>query len=180
MPAPEDASPSADGVEIERKFLVTALPDDLARHPSSAIRQGYVAIEPGGGEVRVRDRDGAAVLTVKRGGGRTRVEQEIAIDADAFARLWPLTEGRRVEKRRHLVPLADGLVAELDVYAGDLEGLVVAEIEFHSEAQADAFAAPPWLGAEVTEDGRYKNQRLALDGAPAGVAAGGDPSESAG
>jgi adenylate cyclase len=39
-------------------------------------------------------------------------------------------------------------------------------VEFDSEAAADAFAPPAWLGRDVTEDGRYKNQRLARDGAP--------------
>jgi adenylate cyclase len=153
-------------VEIERKFLVDAPPADLDRHPSSAIEQGYLAIEPGGVEVRVRRRGATAVLTAKAGTGRTRAEEEVAIDADAFERLWPLTEGRRVEKVRHLIPLDGGLTLELDVYGGDLAGLVVAEVEFPDEATADAFAPPAWLGADVTDDERYKNHRLAVDGRP--------------
>jgi CYTH domain-containing protein len=158
-----------DAIEIERKFLVSGLPGDLDRHPASAIRQGYLAIEPNGTEARVRDRDGRSVLTVKQGGGRTRVEVEVPIEAGAFERLWPLTEGRRIEKTRHLVPAGDGLVIELDVYGGALEGLVVAEVEFPTEAAADAFDPPPWLGADVTADERYKNHRLAVDGAPEGA-----------
>lgn len=153
-------------VEIERKFLVTALPGDLDRHPARPIRQGYLAIESGGSEVRIRQIGEDTVLTVKRGGGRTRLEEEVAISADAFARLWPLTQGRRVEKVRHVLPAGDALVLELDVYEGDLAGLVVAEVEFATEAAADAWVAPPWLGAEVTDDERYKNHRLAVDGAP--------------
>jgi adenylate cyclase len=157
----------AVAIEIERKFLVDEVPADLGRHPARPVRQGYLAVEPGGGEVRVRRIDDATVLTVKRGTGRTRVEEEVPIDPAAFERLWPLTEGRRVEKVRHLVPAGDGLVLELDVYEGDLDGLVVAEIEFPSEAVADAWAPPPWLGAEVTTDERYKNHSLAIDGIPA-------------
>jgi adenylate cyclase len=153
-------------MEIERKFLVDAPPDDLGRHPSSAIEQGYLAIEPGGVEVRVRRRNGKAVLTAKAGTGRTRAEEEVAIDAGAFERLWPLTAGRRVEKVRHLIPAGDGLTIELDVYGGDLTGLVVAEVEFPDEAAADAFVPPAWLGADVTDDERYKNHRLAVDGRP--------------
>ena len=153
-------------MEIERKFLVDAPPDGLDRHPSSAIEQGYLAIEPGGVEVRVRRRAGTAVLTAKAGTGRTRSEEEIAIDADAFDRLWPLTEGRRVEKVRHLIPAGGGLTIELDVYRGDLAGLVVAEVEFPDEEAADAFAPPAWFGADVTDDERYKNHRLAVDGRP--------------
>jgi adenylate cyclase len=154
-------------VEIERKFLVVEVPADLGDHPARPVRQGYLAVESGGGEVRVRQIGDATVLTVKRGGGRTRVEEEIAIPPEAFERLWALTEGRRVEKVRHLAPAGDGLVLEVDVYEGDLDGLVVAEVEFPSEAAAEAWTPPPWLGAEVTADERYKNQNLACNGIPA-------------
>ena len=117
-------------------------------------------------EVRVRRRGGRAFLTVKSAGGRVRVEEEIEIEPDRFERLWPLTEGLRIEKTRYEIDAGDGLVIELDIYAGDLEGLVVAEVEFASEEAADGFAPPDWLGPDVTEDLRYKNQRLARDGAP--------------
>jgi adenylate cyclase len=154
-------------VEIERKFLVETPPADLGEHPSSALEQGYVAIHADGTEVRIRRRDGASVLTIKSGGALVRVEEELAIDDDAFERLWPLTDGRRIEKVRHLIPAGPpGLVIELDVYGGDLAGLVVAEIEFGSEADAAGFAPPAWLGPDVTSDARFKNQRLAVDGRP--------------
>jgi CYTH domain-containing protein len=116
--------------------------------------------------VRVRRRAGDATLTVKSGGGRSRAEEELAIEPERFERLWPLTEGRRIEKTRYEIALEGGPTVELDVYAGALAGLVVAEVEFGSEADADAFAGPPWLGREVTDDPRFKNQRLALEGAP--------------
>ena len=119
-----------------------------------------------GPEVRVRRRDGRSWLTVKSGGGRVRLEEEIEIEADRFERLWPLTEGLRIEKTRYEIPADDGLVIELDVYRGDLDGLVTAEVEFASEEAADAFDAPEWLGPDITEDLHYKNQRLARDGAP--------------
>jgi adenylate cyclase len=154
-------------IEIERKFLVTEPPGDLESHRATAIEQGYLAIADDGTEVRIRRRDGSATLTVKSGRGRSRVEEEIEIDAGRFERLWPLTDGRRIEKTRYEIP-ADGLTVELDVYAGALAGLVVAEVEFESEDAADGFAAPDWLGREVTDDARYKNQRLACEGAPPG------------
>jgi adenylate cyclase len=119
-----------------------------------------------GTEVRVRRRDANAWLTVKSGGGRVRVEEEIEIDSNRFERLWPLTEGRRIEKTRYEIPAGEGLTVELDVYAGALHGLVTAEVEFASEEAAEAYVAPGWLGADITEDLRYKNQRLAQDGAP--------------
>ena len=154
-------------MEIERKFLVPAPPDDLDRHPSTEIEQGYLAIHPDGTEVRVRRRGGTATLTVKSGGGKVRAEEELGLSDADFERLWPLTDGRRIEKVRHVIPTdTDGVEIELDVYTGDLAGLVVAEIEFPGEAEADAFAAPEWLGREVTGDGRFKNQRLAVEGRP--------------
>jgi adenylate cyclase len=153
-------------IEIERKFLVAEPPSDLERWPSTEIEQGYLVITEDGPEVRVRRRDGRSWLTVKSGAGRVRVEEEIEIEPDRFERLWPLTEGLRIEKTRYEIPAADDLVIELDRYKGDLDGLVTAEVEFGSEEAADAYAAPGWLGPDITEDVRYKNQRLARDGAP--------------
>lgn len=130
------------------------------------MRQGYLAVESDGTEVRVRDRDGAATLTVKKGRGVVRTEEEIDIGSDEFDRLWPLTDGRRVEKRRHLIPAAAGLTIELDVYAGHLESLATAEVECGSEADSRDFAPPDWFGRELTGDARFSNQRLAVDGIP--------------
>jgi adenylate cyclase len=148
-------------VEVERKFLLMRIPDDLPE--GEPIRQGYLAIAPDGVEVRVRDRAGKATLTVKSGPARVRVEEEMEISASRFATLWGLTEGRRVAKVRHLVELGDGVVAEVDVYE---DGLLVAEVEFADEAASDAFTPPDWFGEEVTGDRRYANQALAVEGPP--------------
>jgi adenylate cyclase len=96
-----------------------------------------------------------------------RVEEDVDIEPERFERLWPLTADRRIEKTRYEIDLDEGLTIELDVYEGALEGLAVAEVEFDSEQDAEAFAPPGWLGREVTDDPGYKNQRLACDGAPA-------------
>jgi adenylate cyclase len=153
-------------VEIERKFLVPELPQDLERWPATRIEQGYLAIGDDGTEVRVRRRDGDAVLTVKGTGGRSRIEEEFGIDDERFVRLWPLTEGRRLEKTRHVIAAGEGLNIEVDVYSGALSGLAVAEVEFGTEDAADAFEPPAWFGHEVTDDARFKNQRLVSEGAP--------------
>ena len=152
------------GVEIERKFLVGELPGDLGRYESDHIDQGYVAIGDDGVEVRVRRRGDDMTLTIKSGPGMTRTEEEVAIDARRFESLWPLTEGRRVNKTRHLIPLGGDLTAELDVYSGAHDGLLTAEIEFPSVEASEAFEPPAWLGREVTGDGDYANQALALKG----------------
>jgi adenylate cyclase len=152
------------GVEIERKFLVDRLPDDLP--PGQRIEQGYLAIADDGVEVRIRRRAGTATLTIKSGPAHVRTEEELTIDERRFESLWPLTEGRRLAKTRHVLPLPGGLAAELDVYHGDHDGLLVAEIEFPSRSTSERFAPPDWLGAEVTGDARYANQQLALQSAP--------------
>jgi len=90
----------------------------------------------------------------------------IVFDHRRFAALWPLTDGRRIEKRRYRIPAGDGLTLELDVYHGRLEGLLTAEVEFGSVDDAAAFVPPDWLGRDVTDDPRYKNKRLATDGLP--------------
>jgi CYTH domain-containing protein len=148
--------------EIERKFLVGELPPGVDEHPSQPIAQGYLAIASDGVEVRIRRRGDATTLTVKSGPAMVRVEEEIPIEPERFAALWALTEGRRLDKVRHFLPLGDSLTVELDVYGGDLAGLVTAEIEFPDEATARAFSPPPWLGEEVTGDAAYANQRLAV------------------
>jgi adenylate cyclase len=152
-------------MEIERKFLVPSPPDGLERHRSEPISQGYLAIGKEGEEVRLRKIGDETLLTVKRGRGEVRSEEEVALTPEQFDALWPLTEGRRVSKTRHRIPAGD-LEIELDLYGGGLEGLVTAEVEFESEADADAFEPPDWFGEDITDDDRYKNESLATEGMP--------------
>ena len=151
-------------METERKFLVIA-----DRAPSlqkgSLIEQGYLVSQNPPQipvELRLRRVNKAdCFLTVKSGNAPTRVEVELTIGPDQFSELWPLTEGRRVFKRRHRIPVASGLTAELDVYEGERAGLQVVEVEFSSESQAREFKPPFWFGQEVTDDARYTNAELA-------------------
>ncbi len=150
--------------EIERKFLVEEMP--RAESGKNVIEQGYLALDEHA-EVRLRRLGGELLLTAKTGHGEVREEVEVPIEPRAFEALWPLTAGRRVRKIRHYVPLREGLRAEVDVYAGALDGLLTAEIEFESVAQAESFRPPPWLGEELTGNERYANQSLATRGLPA-------------
>jgi adenylate cyclase len=157
------------GTEIERRFLVGDVDEIRRRTPEKTKRidQGYLAIEEeGGAQVRVRRIGDRTVLTVKRGSGESRLEEEIEIPAESFDALWPLTEGRRVFKDRYYVPARDGLTYEVDVYREPLAGLAVAEVEFSSQEQSHAFEPAEWLGPELTGDERYSNAGLAVHGLP--------------
>lgn len=148
--------------EIERKFRVPEPPSGLRR--GTRLRQAYLAVD-GEVEVRVRDRGGRYLLGVKGGRGLERTEVELAIDAPTFDELWGLATARRIDKTRYAVPTG-GCTAEVDVYGGALAGLVVAEVEFASRDEAEAFVPPPWFGDELTGDDRWSNAALAAHGRP--------------
>lgn len=155
-------------VEIERKFLVSRLPADLPGGPPRSLRQGYVA-EDGDVAVRVRVEDGDATLTIKAGAGRRRTEVEVSITPAQAEALWPHTAGRSLSKHRRAVPLDGrhaGLVVDLDVYDGDLAGLITAEVEFDDDETAARFEPPEWFGREVTGETAWTNAALARHGRP--------------
>ena len=152
-------------VEIERKFLVAQLPENLEDFDHKTIRQGYMVIGADGSEARLRDKAGSYTLTVKSKGEFSRGEWETPITEEQFGALWDTTAGKRVEKTRYAIPY-DGHTIELDIYEGNLAGLVSAEVEFNSEAAAEAFKAPEWFANDVTSNNGFKNQNLALKGLP--------------
>ena len=157
-------------MEIERKFLLSGVPPTMRFARREPIRQGYIALD-GDTEVRLRITPKGAVLTIKAGRGGVRVEEEVSLQTRQGEALWELTEGRRVQKSRRRVRLPGPagiaeLVAEVDEYAGALDGLVVAEVEFPDEQTARGFEPPPWFGRELTDDWRYANRSLASDGMP--------------
>lgn len=145
------------GREIERKYLVR---EQSWRDGASgtALRQGYLCVEPER-TVRVRVAGELAWLTVKgRTVGLTRAEYEWPIPlADATRLLDELCLRPLIEKVRYRIECA-GRVWEVDEFAGDNAGLVLAEVELPSE---DATVVPPpWIGKEVTDDRRYSNSNL--------------------
>ncbi len=155
----------ADGIEIERKFLLDGLPPALAFARRRAILQGYLAID-GDTEVRIRRTPAGATLTIKHGAGEVRVEEELELGERQADALWELTEGRRLQKARRQMRI-DGHDVDVDEYAGALDGLVVAEVEFVDEESAQAFEPPPLFVRELTGDPAYANRNLAMFGLPA-------------
>lgn len=151
--------------EVERKFLVK---DQAWRNhveASVGIRQFYLAGMKGR-SVRIRIRDnGTATLTLKFGGhGPERDEYEYVIPLGEAEEMLRFALGHVIEKTRHHVRYA-GRLYEIDVFAGDLAGLILAELETPDDVPAGEL--PSWLGREVTDDAGYYNASLALHGLPA-------------
>jgi adenylate cyclase len=156
--------PEQKNEEIERVFKVRQLPKNLEQYPCENIVQGYLAIDVTGSEVRLRKIGDRYFETYKGAGRLQRRELEIELSPDQFNTLWLGTEGRRIEKIRYQIN-EGGQKIELNVFQGNLEGLVLAEVEFPSREKSEEFKPPDWFGDEVTEDIRFKNQNLA-QGAP--------------
>ena len=157
-------------VEIERKWVADRRPDALTPDlHGTHLRQGYLA-EDGDVTVRIRISDDWARLTVKAGSSTARTEVEVDVERAEAEQLWPFTDGRRILKTRYRVPLdaslGEGLVAEVDVFEGDLAGLCLVEVEFPSESAAAAFTAPDWFGRDVTSVEGWSNAELARNGRP--------------
>lgn len=144
-------------VEIERKFLVAG---DGWRGlaPGRHYRQGYLSTEAAR-TVRVRAVGDSGYLTIKGATvNATRVEYEYRIPVeDAHAMLEGLCERPLIEKTRYRIEHR-GLVWEVDEFAGENAGLLLAEVELESEDQD--IALPEWIGEEVTGDPRYYNANL--------------------
>ena len=145
--------------EIERKFWVQSLPDEINTAERFTIRQGYLAAEKEGNEVRLREISGKFYLTVKNAGGLVREELETEITAAQFQTLWPGTAGRQIDKVRYAFHDGDNLI-EVDEYFGNLKGLIVAEVEFPDMVKSEAFIPAEWMGKELTEMAELRNKAL--------------------
>ncbi|HOC48992.1 MAG TPA: CYTH domain-containing protein [Bacteroidales bacterium] len=144
--------------EIEKKFLVSG---DFLKESTKATRitQGYLSSVPER-TVRVRIKGDKGYITVKGIGsssGASRYEWEKEIPVVEVEQLLAICEPGVIDKTRHLV--ASGKhTFEVDVFHGENDGLVLAEVELSSEDEA--FVKPAWLGQEVTGDSRYYNSML--------------------
>lgn len=146
-------------IEIERKYLVTSS-DFIAQSISqNEIAQGYISSHPER-TVRVRTKGTKGYLTIKGIGNETgvsRFEWEKEIEIEEAKQLLKLCEKGVIEKTRYEVPSGKHTV-EIDVFHGDNDGLVIAEIELENEFEE--ILKPDWLGKEVTNDERYYNSYL--------------------
>ena len=144
-------------MEIERKFLIKHVPDNLSSYPFHTIEQAYLCTEP---VVRIRRQDDDYILTYKSKGFLSREEYNLPLDKHAYQHLKTKADGIVIAKRRYLISLAGNLTIELDIFEAPYQDLQLAEIEFSSEDEANAFVPPHWFGEEVTYSSAYQNSTL--------------------
>lgn len=143
-------------MEIERKFLVLRLPEQLEQYAHTSLTQGYLSTAP---VVRVRQDGEQYYLTYKGSGLLVREEYNLPLTKEAYEHLLAKADGVIISKIRYRIPYG-ALTIELDVFTGVYEGLILAEVEFASEEEANRFLPPDWFGKEVTLDAQYQNSSL--------------------
>lgn len=145
--------------EIERKFLVTSTSFIQEASSKEHIVQAFLSKNPER-VVRIRIKDKAAFLTIKgisNAQGTIRREWEYPIPLEDAASMLKICEPGKIEKYRYCIPSGNHTF-EVDVFEGENQGLIVAEVELQDENEA--FLKPSWLGEEVTGDKAYYNSAL--------------------
>ena len=143
-------------MEIERKYLIKTMPADLSIYPVRYIEQGYLCTSP---VVRVRQDNTQYELTYKSKGLMVREEYTMPLTAESYAHLCKKIDGILIAKKRYMIPFQSYTI-ELDVFEGTLAPLVLAEVEFTTEEDANSFTPPDWFGADVTYCSDYHNSTL--------------------
>lgn len=146
-------------MEIERKYLIHKLPEDLKQYPCLRIEQGYLNTAP---VVRIRRQDDTFYLTYKGSGMMVREEYNLPLTEQAYLHLRNKIDGILLSKTRYLIPLKDNLTAELDVFDPPYQGLFLAEVEFPDRQSAEQFVPPEWFGEDVTFSSKYHNSTLSV------------------
>ena len=144
-------------MEIERKFLIRQMPENLGAFPCHQIEQAYLCTDP---VVRIRRQDDVFLLTYKGKGMLAREEYNLPLTESGYWHLLEKADGNVITKKRYVIPLSSGLKAELDIFEGKFSGLKLVEVEFPDEDTAGSFSAPEWFGDEVTYSGAYHNSVL--------------------
>jgi len=150
-------------MEIEKKFLVHYIPDGLEQYKKEEISQAYISTNP---TIRIRKINSDCILTVKGKGSIAREEFELIISEKQYNNLVTKIETPFVVKTRYIIPIVNNLNAELDEYHCELKGLYTVEVEFPSIQDAESFIPPKWFGKDISNDKRYKNTSLSINGIP--------------
>lgn len=144
-------------MEIERKFLIKKLPDNLTSYKARKIEQAYLCTDP---VVRVRRDNDDYYLTYKSKGMIVREEYNLPLTKEAYGHLLAKADGNIITKTRYEIPEKDDLTIELDVFEGKFDGLLLAEVEFTSEEEALGYIPPEWFGEDVSNSTKYHNSTL--------------------
>ena len=158
-------------MEIERKFTVRKLPEDLEKYPCHIIEQAYLNTDP---VVRVRRQDDEYYMTYKCKGILAREEYNLPLNETAYYHLREKADGNVISKKRYVIPITEptftsdysenidriSLSVELDIFNEPLAPLVIAEVEFPSEEMANAFLPLDWFDQDVTNDPAYHNSNM--------------------
>ena len=158
-------------MEIERKFTVKRLPEDLDKYPCRIIEQAYLNTDP---VVRVRRQDDEYYMTYKGRGLLAREEYNLPLNGPSYYHLREKADGNVISKKRYIIPITEpsfapdykndidqiSLCVELDIFDAPFAPLVIAEVEFPSEEAANAFIPLDWFDQDVTHDPAYHNSNM--------------------
>lgn len=144
-------------MEIERKFLVAQLPDNLDNYSCRYIEQGYLSTKP---VVRVRRDNDDYYLTYKGSGMMAREEYNLPLTKDSYEHLIKKADGNIITKKRYEIPDGNGYTIELDIFEGAFNGTVIAEVEFNTIEEADNYIMPEFFTEDVTNNPEYHNSNM--------------------
>lgn len=162
-------------MEIERKFTVKKLPDDLESYPCHIIEQAYLNTDP---VVRIRREDDSYYLTYKGKGLMAREEYNLPLNEESYYHMREKADGNVISKKRYVIPIEEpefdmayvsaaqksidqmSLRVELDIFEPPFAPLMIAEVEFPDEETAKAFQMLDWFSQDVTDDPAYHNSNL--------------------
>lgn len=156
------------GVEIEKKYRVIKLPEDIEKYKKIEIEQSYLnhGSKP---TLRLRKyNEDEYILSYKARKNEYKDdlsicdEVELPLSKESYEHLRKKIDGRTIYKTRYVIPLDDGLKVEIDKFKGFFDGVCFAEIEFKSEEQANSYKIPDWLGEDISNQKRVKNGYMAI------------------
>lgn len=159
-----------ENTEIEKKYTIKTLPDNLEQYPCKIIEQAYLNTAP---VIRVRKSNDKYTLTYKGSGMMSRTEYNLPLDEPSYRHLLEKADGNIISKKRYVIPLENprfsdsfklnneiSLNIELDIFAPPFAPLIIAEVEFPNEQAADAFIPPAWFDEDVTLNPKYHNSNM--------------------
>ena len=145
-------------MEIERKFTISRLPENLSSYPCRIIEQAYLNTDP---VVRIRREDDSYYLTYKGKGLLAREEYNLPLNEESYYHLREKADGNIISKKRYVIPIDQtSLFVELDIFDAPFAPLIIAEVEFPDKETAESFLPLDWFSQDVTNDPAYHNSNL--------------------